>query len=111
MPGSYVVTQTRVGHISNKRRMKMVKLKAIKKNGSILISEGSFQHLLNCLANQKFVGEMPINGDSVSVGKEEYDRVQNSMQDAIDDFYKQCMDLLISKEPSACGEGCEECGS
>ena len=89
----------------------MVELKAIKKNGVILISEGSFEHLLNCLANQKFVGETPINGDSVAVGKEEYDRVQNSMQDAIDDFWKQCMDLLMSKEPPACGGGCEGCGA
>ena len=91
----------------------MVKLEAIKKNGAILISEGSFQHLLNCLANQKFVGEAPINGDSVAVGKEEYYQVQNEMQDAIDDFWKQCMSLLTSDETprSPCGEGCEGCGA
>lgn len=91
----------------------MVKLEAVKKGGAILISEGSFQHLLNCLANQKFVGETPINGDSVAVGKEEYYRVQNAMQDAIDDFWKQGMDLLANDEIpiSPCGGGCGGCGS
>lgn len=91
----------------------MVKLEAVKKDGAILISEGSFRHLLNCLANQKFVGETPINGDSVAVGKEEYYRVQNAMQDVIDDFWKQGMNLLESDEIpiSPCGGGCGGCGS
>ncbi len=89
----------------------MVKLEAIKKDGNIIISEDSFEHLLSCLDNQKFVGEAPINGDSVAVGKEEYYRVQNETQEAIDDFNRQCRELWLSEEltESPCG-GCQGCG-
>ncbi len=89
----------------------MVKLEATKKDGNIIISENSFEHLLACLDNQKFVGEAPINGDSISVGKEEYYRVQREIQEAIDDFNKQCRGLLHSEEPpmSSCGGDCEGC--
>jgi len=73
----------------------MVKLEAKKDGqGNIVISEDSFEHLLNCLDNQKFVGELPINGDSMAVGVEEYYSVQEQIQDAIDDFNRQCRALL-----------------
>ena len=38
----------------------MVKLEARKENGNIIISEDSFEHLLSCLDNQKFVGELRV---------------------------------------------------
>ncbi len=76
----------------------MVKLEARKKDGNVVISEGSFEHLLSCLDNQKFVGELPQNGDSISVGKDKYYKVQNEIQQAIDDFNIQCRDLLHSKD-------------
>ncbi len=90
----------------------MVKLEATKKDGNIIISEDSFEHLLSCLDSQKFVGEAPINGDSVAVGKEEYYRVQNKTQEAIDNFNRQCRVLLHDLEPtgSPCG-GCDGCGA
>jgi len=72
----------------------MVQLEATKKDGNIIISEDSFEHLLACLDNQKFVGEPPQNGDSLSVGYDEYYRVQNEIQHAIDNFNKQCRKLL-----------------
>ncbi len=84
----------------------MVKLEATKKDGNIIISEGSFGHLLACLDNQKFVGEAPINGDSVAVGKEEYYRVQNEIQEAIDNFSRQCRVLLHDLEPTRSPQGC-----
>lgn len=85
----------------------MIKLEAVKRGGVILISEDSFEHLLSCLDNQKYVGEGPQNGDSIAVGKEEYDRVQNETQEAIDDFNTQCRKVLHSKEPApSCGDGC-----
>jgi len=74
----------------------MVKLEAKKENGNIIISEDSFEHLLNCFDNQKFVNEGPLNGDSLSIEKEKYDKVQNDNQNAIDDFNKQCRELLSS---------------
>ena len=73
----------------------MVRLDAVKLNdGNIMISEDSFEHLLNCLDNQKFIGEPPQNGDSIAVGKNEYYRVQAEMQEAIDNFSRQCRQLL-----------------
>lgn len=62
----------------------MVKLEAIKENGNIIISEDNFEHLLNCLDNQKFI----------SVPEEQSEWTKESMQDYIDDFNRQCRDLL-----------------
>lgn len=75
----------------------MVKLEA-KKDGkdNIIISEDSFEHLLNCLDNQRFVGESPPNGDAMSMDKDEYDNVHVNIQKAIDDFNRQCRSLLNS---------------
>ena len=88
----------------------MVKLEATKKDRNIIISEHSFEHLLACLDNQKFVGELPTNGDSVAVGKEEYYRVQNEIQEAIDDFNRQCRVLLhdLNTNDTPCS-GCQGC--
>ena len=76
----------------------MVKLEAEKKDGKIIISEDSFEHLLNCLANQKFVGESPPCGDAMAMDKKDYDQVQVDIQKAIDDFNRQCRDLLHSSK-------------
>lgn len=62
----------------------MVELKAIKQNGNIIISEGNFEHLLNCLDNQK----------SISVPEEQSEWTKENMQDYIDDFNRQCRNLL-----------------
>ena len=73
----------------------MVKLEAKKDGkGNIIISEDSFEHLLNCLDNQRFVGESPPNGDAMSMDKDEYDNVHVNIQKAIDDFNRQCRSLL-----------------
>ena len=73
----------------------MVRLEAKKDGkGNIVISEDSFEHLLSCLDNQKFVGESPPNGDALAMGEEEYNKVQNENQICIDDFNRQCRNLL-----------------
>lgn len=54
---------------------------------TLTIGRDFFEHLLNCLASQKFVGEGPQNGDSLSVGKESYDKTQEEMQRCIDKAY------------------------
>lgn len=72
----------------------MVRLDAEKKDDKIIISCDSFEHLLNCLDNQKFVNESPPNGDALSLGEQEYDEVQRENQAAIDDFNGQCRKLL-----------------
>jgi len=73
----------------------MVKLEAKKDGkGNIIISENSFEHLLSCLDNQKFVWESPPNGDAMSMDKDEYNKIHQDIQDTIDDFNKQCRSLL-----------------
>lgn len=65
--------------------------------GNILISEDSFEMLLACLDNQKFVGEPPQNGDSLSVGKDEYWKGQQDIQDCIDHYNRECRKILHQK--------------
>jgi len=77
----------------------MVKLDAKIENGRISISEDSFEHLLNCLDNQKFVGESPPNGDALSLGRSEYQRIQDENQAVIDDFNRQCRKIWLSTSP------------
>lgn len=62
----------------------MVELEAIKEHGNIIISEDCFEHLLNCLDNQKFItapGEQSV-------------WTKENIQDYIDDFNRQCRNLL-----------------
>ncbi len=66
-----------------------VKLNATKKDGFVIVSENSFEHLLNCLDNQKFIRE--INADATTC---DYKKVQEENQKAIDDFNSQCRRLL-----------------
>lgn len=62
--------------------------------GNIIISKDSFEHLLNCLDNQKFIHELPINGDAISNGKESYYNIQKENQKFIDDFNIACRNIL-----------------
>lgn len=76
----------------------MVKINAHRdNNGNIVITEDDFFHILNCLCNQKFIGEPPPNGDALSLGMQEYYNIQKENQDIIDDCYHQCMDILTKK--------------
>lgn len=63
-------------------------------DGTITISKDFFEHLLNCLCNQKYIGELPTNGDSISVGKQHYDSVQEEGQSAIDKAWNQGMFIM-----------------
>lgn len=72
----------------------MVKLNGQKKDGNVILPVGDFEHLLNCLANQKFIGEPPACGDAMAAGPEGRAKVDAENQKAIDDAWKQGMDLL-----------------
>jgi hypothetical protein len=65
--------------------------------GNIIISEDSFEMLLSCLNNQKFVREQPQNNDSISIGKNEYWKVQKDIQNTIDYYNKECRKILHQK--------------
>ena len=65
--------------------------------GNIIISEDSFEMILACLDNQKFVGESPQNGDSISVGEDKYWKGQKDIQDAIDYYNKEYRKILHQK--------------
>jgi hypothetical protein len=67
----------------------MVTLDAYLSGNDVVISKDSFEHLLACLDNQKFVRE--INADALTC---DYRAVQKETQTAIDDFNKQCRKLL-----------------
>ena len=66
-------------------------------NGNIIITEDSFEMLLGCLDNQKFVGESPQNGDSISIGKDKYYKTQADIQDVIDFYNRECRKILHQK--------------
>lgn len=70
----------------------MVKLEAKKESGNIIISENSFEHLLNCLDNQKFI--RAVNADGLAMGEDCVNKIQVDSQAAIDDFNRQCRNLL-----------------
>lgn len=59
--------------------------------GNIVIEEGSFEMLLACLDNQKFVHEAPINGDSVA---SDYVNTRKEIQDAIDLYNREARKIL-----------------
>ena len=66
-------------------------------NGNIIISQDSFELLLGCLDNQKYIGELPQNGDSVSVGEDDYYKTQREIQDVIDYYNRECRKILHQK--------------
>lgn len=76
----------------------MMKIEAKKDGkGNIVISEDSFEAVLACLDNQKFVGEQPQNGDSLSVGEDEYWKGQQDIQNNIDHYNRECRKILHQK--------------
>jgi hypothetical protein len=76
----------------------MMKIEAKKDGkGNIVISEDSFEMVLACLDNQKFVGEQPQNGDSLSFGEDEYWKGQQDIQNAIDHYNRECRKILHQK--------------
>lgn len=85
----------------------MVKLEAKKDgNGNIVIAEDSFEMLLACLDNQKFINESPQNGDSISVGEEQYKSTQQEIQATINEYNRTSRDILHQKYVfETCGDG------
>ena len=69
----------------------MVQLEAKKVDGNIVMSEDSFEHLLSCLDNQKFIND--VNADAMSPDTD-YKQIQRDNQIAIDNFNRQCRCLL-----------------
>lgn len=65
--------------------------------GNVIITENSFEMLLACLDNQKFVCEAPQNGDSIAVGEEQYKQTQQSIQATIDEYNRASRDILHQK--------------
>lgn len=65
--------------------------------GNIVISEYSFEMLLACLDNQKFLYLRPVNGDSLSENEESYITVQRDIQKYIDECNNQCREILHQK--------------
>lgn len=60
----------------------------------ITVKKGFLEHLLNCLANQKFMNEYPPNGDALDMGKDAYLEVHRENQKAIDKAWNQGMFML-----------------
>lgn len=65
-----------------------------KKEDVITIKRDYFEHLLNCLANQKFINERPPNGDALAMGEDAYKEVHRTNQDLIDKAWNHGMFLL-----------------
>jgi hypothetical protein len=53
---------------------------------------GKLEHLLACLANQKFINS--VNGDGLSLGKKKVLSIQQKNQKVIDNTYKETMEFL-----------------
>jgi hypothetical protein len=76
----------------------VIKIEAKKDGkGNIVISEDSFEMVLACLDNQKFIGEQPQNGDSISEGEDDYWKIQEDNQKAIDYYNRECRKILHQK--------------
>lgn len=68
----------------------MVDLNIKKENGMISMSEDDLEHIMGCLANQKFINSPPINGDSLEAELNgEADKVRKEHQASIDHCYRQ----------------------
>jgi hypothetical protein len=64
---------------------------------TVTIEARFFEHLLACLANQKFIHE--VNADGMSEGIKKVRSKQAEMQEAIDDAYRQSMEFLMHGTP------------
>ena len=60
----------------------------------ITISKSFYEHLLNCLANQKFIGESPTCGDGLAECPEKVRNIQAENQKAINKAWREGMFIL-----------------
>jgi len=68
-----------------------------KREVTITISSRFFEHLLACLANQKFIHD--VNADGLEDGIDEVRRKQSEMQKTIDMAYRKGWELLMQQLP------------
>jgi hypothetical protein len=61
---------------------------------TITVSKSYFEHLLSCLANQKFIGESPPNADALELDRSEYENIQIENQNVIDKAWRNGMFML-----------------
>ena len=61
-----------------------------KENDNIVLSTDEFEHLLNCLDNQKYINT--INADGLATSN--YKKIQHDMQECIDAFNVKCREVL-----------------
>lgn len=66
-------------------------------NNKILIDRPFFEHLLNCLANQKYIHELPNCGDGLSLDGETVQEIREWNQQVIDDAWNDGMGILLGK--------------
>jgi len=71
---------------------------------TITVSKSYFEHLLSCLANQKFIGD--INADALELDKKEYEKIQIENQDVIDKAWRNGMFMLCLEHKME--ESCKE---
>ena len=60
---------------------------------TITIDEDFFEHLLNCLANQKYINE--INADALTC---DYKKIQKENQEIIDRAWNDGMKMLMDNK-------------
>jgi 1,2-phenylacetyl-CoA epoxidase catalytic subunit len=65
-------------------------------NKTITLNRDYFEHLLSCLANQKFIHD--VNADGLSEGEEKVRQQQAEMQRVIDVAWREGMDMLYKSE-------------
>lgn len=59
----------------------------------IMVDADFFEHLLNCLANQKYIGD--FNADAIEMGEEAYKSTVKSTQAKIDEAWIKGMEILV----------------
>lgn len=64
---------------------------------TITLPERDFEHLLACLANQKFIHD--VNADGISMGIKKVRSIQQENQACIDKAYHKEMKRLINNRP------------
>jgi len=77
----------------------------------ISIDVDFFEHLLNCLANQKFIGEPPPCGDAMALGKNKYNAIQKENQRIIDEAWNKGMEILNKYSKTVRNKGGETIGN
>jgi hypothetical protein len=66
----------------------------MKENKKITMSKEFFEHLLGCLANQKFIND--VNADGMSLGVKKINKIKTKHQKAIDQAYQKGCELLFN---------------